>query len=53
LIKCSVIDETPAGHGFGEAELKLASSFHMTAENPPRCPTAGGVIIIPMTWSVD
>ena len=51
LTKCTILDETPTGHGFGEAELKLAPSFRLAPKTADGCPNSGGVVLIPISWS--
>ena len=52
MSKCEIVEETPAGHGFGDAELKLAPLYRMTITQPNGCSNIGAVMVIPMRWSV-
>ncbi len=50
LSSCSVLDETPAGYGFGDAALKWAPSFKMKPETLDGHPVAGGHIELPIVF---
>jgi protein TonB len=51
LHACSVVSETPAGHGFGRAALKLAPAFRAGSATASGWPTAGYRTRIPLKWS--
>ena len=48
--KCHVTSESPAGHGFGDAALKLASKFRMRTRTADGHSVGGGWVTIPMRW---
>jgi protein TonB len=50
LTKCSTVEETPSGWGFGDAALGLASAFRMKPVTPSGQSVAGGTITIPMVF---
>jgi protein TonB len=52
LTKCSTVEETPSGWGFGDAALGLASEFRMKPVTPSGQSVAGGSITIPMVFKV-
>jgi TonB family protein len=52
LTACHVTSETPAGKGFGSAELRLASRFRMKPQGADGKPTAGGKVTIPLSWKI-
>ncbi len=52
LANCSVVEETPAGEGFGEAALKLAPRYKMRATTVDGAPVGGARVRIPVTWRV-
>ena len=49
---CHIISETPAGKGFGEAELRLASRFHMRPRTVAGQSVTGAKVVIPVRWSI-
>jgi protein TonB len=51
LSGCAVVEEDPAGYGFGAAALKLAVRFQMTPLRPDGEPVAGGRIRIPIHFA--
>lgn len=52
-LACDVVSETPAGRGFGDASLKIASRFRVAAQTEDGKSTAGGRIRIPITWNLQ
>ncbi len=51
LERCAVLGEGPAGFGFGQATLGLASYFQMTPVAPGTA-DADRTVVIPITWSL-
>lgn len=51
LTACEVLEESPAGAGFGEATLRIAPYFRMSREIGGQS-VEGSSIEIPMTWRV-
>lgn len=51
LIDCEILTEDPAGHGFGEAILKLAPLFRMGPVDRANQPTAGKKVRVPMVMT--
>jgi protein TonB len=49
---CSVLNETPAGLGFGEAALKLSRFFKLSPRTEDGQPVDGGVITIPIRFTL-
>ncbi len=49
LTACEVLEESPAGAGFGEATLRLAPYFRMSREIGGQS-VEGSSVEIPMTW---
>jgi periplasmic protein TonB len=49
LSNCKVVSEDPAGKGFGQAELKLASRMHMKPPVRDGHPVEG-LVTIPFKW---
>lgn len=50
LDACVILEETPAGIGFGEATLAAAQYFRMKPMTVDGAPVAGGKVIIPLNW---
>ena len=50
LTACHVVSESPLGKGFGTAELRLASKFHMQKETVDGAPVGGARVVIPISW---
>jgi protein TonB len=53
LTGCAVVSETPAGKGFGPAALKLASLFRMNPKTVDGQPVEGGVVTIPIRFTLN
>jgi protein TonB len=53
LTRCSTVDESPTGWGFGDAALGMASAFRMKRVTPSGQSVAGGTIAIPMVFQVQ
>lgn len=47
---CSIVEETPAGMGFGDAVLRLSRSFRMTPLRHDGVAVDGGVVKIPINF---
>lgn len=52
LQSCAVLAEYPRYSGVGEAALKLMSAYRMTPAGEDGAPTAGGVVAVPVDFSV-
>lgn len=52
LDACSVVSETPAGHGFGASTLNLAKAFRLTIWTDDGLPSVGGKARIPVRYDV-
>jgi protein TonB len=52
LADCVVIAEEPAGHGFGEAALKLSGKFRAQTKSASGKPSAGLVVELPVRLQV-
>jgi TonB family protein len=50
LQDCVASGETPAGAGFGEASLAVASKFRMPTKSPSGAQTAGRTVRFPIQW---
>jgi len=50
LESCTVLSETPAGYGLGQAALATSSKFRMRPRFGDGRPTAGAKIVIPVTF---
>lgn len=52
LADCNVVEETPAGMGFGAAAVRLAPYFQMTTTTADGKSVEGGTIRIPLVWTL-
>eukprot|EP01030_Chromulinospumella_sphaerica_P012975 gene12975-12758_t len=50
VANCQVVEETPAGHGFGQAALKMSSRFRMRPQTSDGHPVGGAVVRIPIKF---
>lgn len=50
LQDCRVLDETPAGYGFGEAALRMKVLFRMKPLTRGGQPVDGGVVRVPIRF---
>ena len=50
LTGCSVVSESPAGAGFGEATIRAASKFRMRPKTVDGAPVEGARVRVPLTW---
>jgi TonB family protein len=50
LANCAVVNETPAGAGFGGAAMALAGKFQMPAKSPSGAAMAGRTVQFPLRW---
>jgi TonB family protein len=50
LTGCAVVEEIPAGYGFGDASIKAAERFAMSLTLPDGRSTAGATVTIPLDW---
>jgi len=50
LENCTVLSETPAGYGLGQAALATSSKFRMRQQFSDGRPTVGAKIVIPVTF---
>lgn len=50
LADCNVVEESPAGAGFGQAAVRLAPYFQMTATGADGKSVEGGTVRIPLVW---
>lgn len=53
LTGCRVSEEAPAGHGFGQAALKLAVRYRLAPATDDGRPIAGGQARIPVRFTPD
>jgi TonB family protein len=51
LVNCTIVDETPAGMGFGPAALSMMTRFHMRPQLRDGKPVDGGTINIPIRFA--
>ncbi len=49
---CAVIDESPAGFGFGAAALKMSQSFRMRPRTKDGVPVSGAEVNIPINFNI-
>lgn len=49
---CRILSESPGGYGFGDSTVKLAERFRLTPKTVNGKPVAGGVIRVPLRWSL-
>jgi len=50
LADCNVVEEAPAGAGFGQAAVRLAPYFQMTTTTADGKSVEGGTVRIPLVW---
>lgn len=50
LTACSVVSETPAGFGFGQATIRAAGRFRARPQTVDGKPVEGGTIQVPLVW---
>jgi protein TonB len=50
LQECRIVEEEPAGFGFGRAALSLAAKFKLTRTTPSGTSVAGGHVSIPVRF---
>jgi TonB family protein len=53
LYQCVIVNETPAGEGFGDAALKAAASFRMRPQTVDGVPVSGAEVEVPIVFKVD
>lgn len=53
LSDCAVVEETPAGEGYGAATLSLAKDFKLSIWTSEGLPTVGGTVRVPIRFSID
>jgi TonB family protein len=53
LVDCVVIDESPAGFGFGAAALKMSTAFQMRPMSKNGLPVSGAQVNIPITFNIS
>jgi len=51
MTNCQVLSETPAGHGFAQAALKLAGFFKMSPRTENGKPVDGALVHIPLVFN--
>jgi protein TonB len=52
LTNCSIVSETPADYGFGDAALKLSRTFRMRPKTSDGNPVEGGTVRVPIVFRV-
>ncbi|WP_395647559.1 TonB family protein [Terricaulis sp.] len=52
-LDCTVVEETPEGHAFGEAALRVSRHFRMAPTTREGEPTLGGRTRIPIRFNVS
>ena len=52
LTDCNVVEETPAGLGFGAAAIRLAPYFQMTTTTADGKSVEGGTVRLPLVWTL-
>lgn len=47
---CEIVEERPAGKGFGESTIRLSKLFKMTLTDADGAPVAGRKLHLPVRW---
>lgn len=53
LTACTILEECPAGFGFGRATLQSAVYFQMRPKTVDGVPVEGGRVVIPLNWRLS
>ncbi|MFN5211415.1 energy transducer TonB, partial [Brevundimonas sp.] len=52
VTNCTIVEEDPAGQGFGRATVQLCSRFQMRPQTRDGAPVGGARVNIPIRWQV-